>query len=41
MLNIEELATMFHFPGRGVFPSGTMPRVETRKGEAPRGLPLE
>lgn len=40
VLNVEEMATMFHFPGRGAFPSGVMPRVETRKGEAPPGLPL-
>ena len=41
VMNVEELATMFHFPGRLAFPSGVMPRVETRKGEAPPGLPLE
>ena len=40
-MNVEELATMFHFPGRFAYPSGVMPRVETRKGEAPPGLPLE
>lgn len=40
VMNIEELTTMFHFPGRFAFPSGVMPRVETRKGEAPPGLPL-
>jgi hypothetical protein len=40
-MNEEELATMFHFPGRITFPSGVMPRVETRKGEAPPGLPTE
>jgi hypothetical protein len=39
-MNEEELATMFHFPGRFAYPSGAMPRVETRKGEAPPGLPL-
>ena len=41
ILNIEEMATMFHFPGRGAFPSETMPRVETRKKEAPPELPWE
>lgn len=41
ILNEEELASMFHFPSRVVFPSEVAPRVETRKGEAPRGLPLE
>ena len=41
MLNIEELATIFHFPGKMVSPSVATPRVETKKGEAPPGLPTE
>ncbi len=41
VMTSDELATMFHFPGIGAFPSGVMPRVETRKGEAPPGLPTE
>ncbi|MBI2123898.1 MAG: hypothetical protein HYU04_01530 [Candidatus Wildermuthbacteria bacterium] len=40
-LNIEELATIFHFPGKMVAPSGAVPRVEAKKGEAPPGLPTE
>lgn len=40
-LNIEELATIFHFPGKMVSPSAATPRVETKKGEAPPGLPTE
>mgnify|MGYP001615343761 CR=1 FL=1 len=40
-MTIDELATMFHFPGRGAFPSEAVPRVETKKGEAPFGLPFE
>lgn len=40
-LNIEELATIFHFPGKMVSPSVATPRVETKKGEAPPGLPTE
>lgn len=41
ILNIEELATMFHFPGKMVAPSIAVPRVESKKGEAPPGLPTE
>ena len=41
ILNIEELATMFHFPGRAVAPAPFVPRVEAKKGEAPPGLPME
>ncbi|MDO8474037.1 MAG: hypothetical protein Q7S62_00560 [bacterium] len=40
-LNIEELATLFHFPGKMVAPSVSVPRVESKKGEAPPGLPTE
>lgn len=41
ILNTEELATMFHFPGRAVAPAPFVPRVEAKKGEAPPGLPME
>ncbi|MDP3900833.1 MAG: hypothetical protein Q8Q38_00605 [bacterium] len=41
LLNIEELATMFHFPGQIVAPGAGWPRVETKKGGAPRELPME
>jgi len=41
VMNIEELATLFHFPGRVVAPTPFVPRVEVRKGEAPPGLPME
>jgi len=41
LLNSEELATIFHFPGRAVAPAPFVPRVESKKGEAPPGLPLE
>lgn len=41
ILNTEELATMFHFPGRTVAPAPLVPRVEAKRGEAPPGLPLE
>lgn len=41
VMNTEELATLFHFPGRVVAPAPFVPRVEVRKGEAPPGLPVE
>jgi len=41
ILNTEELATLFHPPGRGVAPAPLIPRLETKKGEAPPGLPTE
>ena len=41
ILNIEEMASLFHFPGRGSAPSPFLARVETKKGEAPPGLPTE
>jgi hypothetical protein len=41
VLNVEEMASLFHFPSRVTFPSGTIPRVDVKKGEAPPGLPLE
>lgn len=41
VLNTEELATLFHFPGRMVAPAPFVPRVESKRGEAPPGLPVE
>lgn len=38
IFNIEELATIFHFPGR-IVASPTMPRISAKKGEPPAGLP--
>lgn len=38
VLNTEELATLYHFPGR-VVGAPRMPRVEARRGEPPHGLP--
>jgi hypothetical protein len=41
LLDIEELATIFHPPGAIVAPAPFVPRVESKKGEAPPGLPME
>ena len=41
VLNVEELATIFHFPGRITTPSSAVVRVGSKKGEAPSGLPME
>lgn len=41
VLNTEELASFFHFPGRAVAPAPNVPRVEAKKVEAPPGLPTE
>ncbi len=40
VLNIEELATVYHFPGR-VVQAPLMPRIGAKKGEPPAGLPIE
>jgi len=39
ILNTEELATVFHFPGR-VAETPTFGRIEAKKGEPPAGLPV-
>jgi len=41
ILNSEELATIFHFPGRIVAPAPFVSRIESKRGEAPPGLPVE
>jgi len=38
ILNTEELATLFHFPGK-IISTPALPRVDTRKGEPPASLP--
>lgn len=39
VLNTEELATIYHFPG-GVSETPTFSRIESRRGEPPSNLPL-
>jgi hypothetical protein len=39
VLNTEELATVYHFPG-GVAETPTFTRIESRKGEPPANLPI-
>jgi hypothetical protein len=39
VLNAEELATIYHFPG-GVAETPTFTRIESRKGEPPANLPV-
>lgn len=41
ILNTEELATLFHFPGKPSAPAPFVKRIEAKKGEAPSGLPIE
>ncbi|MCK5044751.1 hypothetical protein KAR26_03410 [Candidatus Parcubacteria bacterium] len=41
VLNIEELATLYHFPGRTVSYAPGVKRVEAKKGKAPFSLPVE
>ncbi len=40
VFNIEELATIYHFPGEMV-KTPLMPQVQAKKGQPPAGLPLE
>ena len=41
ILNTEELATIYHFPGHTVAPASTMERIEAKKSEPPADLPIE
>lgn len=40
-LNVEELATLFHFPGIDVAATPSVSRVEIKKGAPPSALPIE
>lgn len=39
ILNVEEVATMYHFPGRMITPAPFVPRIYSKKGEPPATLP--
>ncbi|HEY4514867.1 MAG TPA: hypothetical protein VJJ22_01785 [Candidatus Paceibacterota bacterium] len=39
VLNTEELATIYHFPG-GVITTAGLPRIESKKAEPPKNLPI-
>jgi len=41
ILNTEELATLYHFPGEAVAPALGVARIETKKKGVPPGLPVE
>jgi len=41
VLNAEELASLFHFPGQAVASAPGMSRVESKKGGVPSDLPTE
>jgi len=41
IFNIEELATVFHFPGRSMAPTLNLSRVEAKKAGPPENLPVE
>jgi len=41
VLNIEELATIFHFPTLESVSEAILPRIETKKGSPPLELPVE
>ncbi len=40
VLDAEELASLYHFPGRATAAAPTMQRVEAKKGEPPSELPI-
>lgn len=41
IMNIEELASLFHFPGKAAASSPGLARLESKKGGVPSGLPVE
>ncbi len=41
VLNTEELASLFHFPSKITAPPSILERVDSKKAEAPWGLPTE
>ncbi|MBU1015084.1 hypothetical protein KKI17_01435 [Patescibacteria group bacterium] len=41
LLNTEELASLFHFPGKQIAPGAAIERIQSKKGEAPPEIPTE
>ncbi len=41
LLSVEELATMYHFPGAEAVPTSSLKRIEMKKGAPPMELPTE
>ena len=41
VLNTEELATLYHFPGKMVVPAASLKRIRAKKAEPPTNLPIE
>ncbi|MCX6760167.1 MAG: hypothetical protein NTW46_02380 [Candidatus Nealsonbacteria bacterium] len=39
IMNTEELATIYHFPGKSSASAPSLERIESKRGEAPPGLP--
>ena len=40
VLNTEELATLYHFPGKIAVPAPSLQRIKERKAEPPANLPI-
>ena len=41
IMNSEEVASLFHFPSKGAAPATSVPRIESKKGGTPSGLPID
>lgn len=41
IMNLEEIASLFHFPSKGAASSPSVSRIESKKGGVPFGLPME
>jgi hypothetical protein len=41
LLGIDELATIYHFPGVEVAPTQALKRIQTKRGAPPATLPIE
>lgn len=40
ILNVEELATLYHFPSQGIAPTPAITRTESKETMSPRNLPV-